>query len=156
MTICLRCVFMIKKIISYLLCIQVVTGKSDKDRKSVKMLRLVSDYNKHMGGIDKNNATVGNYGCDRKSYKWTTECFSILLKKRFLIHLFYIRNVSYSPNWIYFSLFYGKLTLKLTLLKLVTKNMLVVIILNWSLQQKTKISHKNDVCSMYKRWKMKR
>ena len=145
MTICLRCVFMIKKIISYLLCIQVATGKSDKDRRSVKMLRLVSDYNKHMGGIDKNNATVGNYSCDRKSYKWTTECFSILLKKRFLIHLFYIRNVSYSPNWIYFSLFYGKLTLKLTLLKLVTKNMLVVIILNWSLQQKTKISHKNDV-----------
>ena len=145
MTICLRCIFMIKKIISYLLCIQVATGKSDKDIRSVKMLRLVSDYNKHMGGIDKNNATVGNYGCDRKSYKWTTECFSILLKKRFLIHLFYIRNVSYSPNWIYFSLFYGKLTLKLTLLKLVTKNMLVVIILNWSLQQKTKISHKNDV-----------
>ena len=37
--------FHVKKIISYLLCIQVVTGKSDKDRRSVKMLRLVSDYN---------------------------------------------------------------------------------------------------------------
>ena len=145
MKICLRCVFMIKKIISYLLCIQVASGKSDKNRRSVKMLRLVIDYNKHMGGIDKNNATVENYICDRKWYKWTTQCFSILLKKRFLIHLFYIRNVSYSPNWIYFSLFYGKLTLMLTLLKLVTKNVLVVIILNWSLQQKTKISHKNDV-----------
>ena len=145
MKICLRCVFMIKKIISYLLCIQVASGKSDKNRRSVKMLRLVTDYNKHMGGIDKNNATVENYSCDRKWYKWTTQCFSILLKKRFLIHLFYIRNVSYSPNWIYFSLFYGKLTLMLTLLKLVTKNVLVVIILNWSLQQKTKISHKNDV-----------
>ena len=57
---------MIKKIISYLLCIQVASGKSDKNRRSVKMLRLVIDYNKHMGGIDKNNATVENYSCDRK------------------------------------------------------------------------------------------
>ena len=30
------------------------------------MLRLVIDYNKHMGGIDKNNATVENYSYDRK------------------------------------------------------------------------------------------
>ena len=41
---------------------RVLRGKSDKDRRSVKMLRLISDCNKHMGGVDKNDAIVGNYG----------------------------------------------------------------------------------------------
>ena len=40
---------------------RVLRGKLDKDR-SVKMLRLISDCNKHMGGVDKNDAIVGNYG----------------------------------------------------------------------------------------------
>ena len=29
------------------------------------MLQLISDYNKHMGGVDKNDAMVGNYSCVR-------------------------------------------------------------------------------------------
>ena len=28
-----------------------------------------------MGGVDKNDAMVGNYSCVRKSYKWTTKVF---------------------------------------------------------------------------------
>ena len=55
--------------------VKVASGKSDKDGRSVKMLRLISDYNKHMGGVDKNNAMVGNYMGVRRSYKWTTKAF---------------------------------------------------------------------------------
>ena len=54
---------------------EVASEKSDKDGRSVKMLRLISDYNKHMGGVDKNDAMVRNYSCVRKSYKWTTKVF---------------------------------------------------------------------------------
>ena len=42
-----------------------LSGKSNKDARSVKMLQLISDYNKHMGGVDKNDAMVGNYSCVR-------------------------------------------------------------------------------------------
>ena len=54
---------------------EVASGKSDKDGRSVKMLRLISDCNKHMGGVDKNDAMVRNYSCVRKSYKWMTKVF---------------------------------------------------------------------------------
>ena len=39
------------------------------------MLQLISDYNKHMGGVDKNDAMVGNYSCVRMWYKWKTKVF---------------------------------------------------------------------------------
>ena len=42
---------------------EVASGKSDKDGRPVKMLRLISHYNKHMGGVDENDAMVGNYSC---------------------------------------------------------------------------------------------
>ena len=45
------------------------------------MLRLISDYNKHMGGVDKNDAMVGNYSCVRKSCKWTTKVFFHFIEK---------------------------------------------------------------------------
>ena len=54
---------------------EVASGKSDKDGRSVKMLRLISDYSRHMGGVDKNDAMVENYSCVCKSCKWTTKVF---------------------------------------------------------------------------------
>ena len=39
---------------------EVASGKWDQDGRSVKMLRLIIDCNKHTGGVDKNDAMVGN------------------------------------------------------------------------------------------------
>ena len=51
---------------------------------------LIDDYNHHMGGVDKNDALVGNYSCVRKSYKWTTKIFMHYLEEAvfnsFMIH----------------------------------------------------------------------
>ena len=54
---------------------QVSTGKSDRNGNPTQKLDLTNDYNKYMGGVDKNGAMVGNYSCVRKSYKWTPKVF---------------------------------------------------------------------------------
>ena len=46
---------------------EVAFGKSDESGRSVKILRLISDYNKHMGGVDKNDVLVANNSCARRS-----------------------------------------------------------------------------------------
>ena len=42
---------------------EVASRKLDKDGRSVKMLRLISDYNKRMRGIDKNDTVITNHSC---------------------------------------------------------------------------------------------
>ena len=54
---------------------QVSTGKSDRNGNPIQKLDLINDYNKHMGGVDKNDAIVGHYSCVCKSYKWITKVF---------------------------------------------------------------------------------
>ena len=41
----------------------------------VERLRVVNDYNKNMGGVDKNDMMINNYSCVRKTYKWTNKMF---------------------------------------------------------------------------------
>lgn len=55
---------------------QATTGNSKKkarDGTLVKKPTVVNEYNKYMGGIDRNDAMVGNYSSVRKSFKWTTK-----------------------------------------------------------------------------------
>ena len=49
-----------------------VTGKKKQGIDVAKPV-LVLDYNKYMGGIDRNDAMLGNYSSVRKSMKWTTK-----------------------------------------------------------------------------------
>ena len=53
-----------------------ISAKRNRDVLPVEKLSLINDYNKNIGGVDKNDAMVGNYNsCVRKSYKWTTKVF---------------------------------------------------------------------------------
>ena len=45
----------------------VQTGKKDHSGKNVRKLKVIHDYNKKMGGVDKNDAKFGNYSCIRKT-----------------------------------------------------------------------------------------
>ena len=36
-------------------------------------LKLVQDYNKNIGGVDRNDSLISNYTSVRKSLKWTTK-----------------------------------------------------------------------------------
>ena len=66
---------------------EVAFGKSDESGRSVKILRLIRDYNKHMGGVDKNDVLVGNNSCARKSQEWTRKVFFLFIEEAVLFIL---------------------------------------------------------------------
>ena len=49
------------------------TGKKNKQGEDIIKPVLVNHYNRFMGGIDRNDAMIGNYSSVRKSMKWTTK-----------------------------------------------------------------------------------
>lgn len=49
------------------------SGKKKRDGTDLVKPVLVNDYNKYMGGIDRNDAMMGNYSSVRKTLKWTTK-----------------------------------------------------------------------------------
>ena len=53
-----------------------LTGKKNKQGEDIIKPVLVNHYNRFMGGIDRNDAIIGNYSSVRKSMKWTTKVAS--------------------------------------------------------------------------------
>ena len=47
--------------------------KRGRDELSPSKLSLVNDYKKCMGGVDQNDALIGNYTYVRKTFKWTVK-----------------------------------------------------------------------------------
>ena len=48
--------------------------KRGREETAASKLSLVNDYNKFMGGVDRNDALIGNYSSPRKTLKWTVSC----------------------------------------------------------------------------------
>eukprot|EP00117_Sycon_ciliatum_P037855 scpid75620/ scgid28227/ PiggyBac transposable element-derived protein 4 len=53
-----------------LYCHSVQAGKRDRDGNRAGKLKLVQDYNNHMGGVDRNDTMISYYTATRKTYKW--------------------------------------------------------------------------------------
>ena len=47
------------------------TRKRDPQGNVVRKLKLIEDYNRYMGGVDKNDEMICTYSSIRKSMKWT-------------------------------------------------------------------------------------
>ena len=47
------------------------TRQRGRQGNAVRKLKLIDDYNRYMGGIDRNDEMIGTYSCVRKSMKWT-------------------------------------------------------------------------------------
>ena len=45
------------------------TNKKNKDGEIFRKLKLIQDYNKNMGGVDRNDTLIGNDASVRKSLK---------------------------------------------------------------------------------------
>ena len=48
----------------------VTTGKRDRHGQEVQKPSVIHDYNRHMGGVDRNDELIGYYTCLRKTLKW--------------------------------------------------------------------------------------
>lgn len=62
---------------------------SDENGNAIKP-RIVEDYHKHMGYVDKSDRMANSYGISRRSWKWTNKIFFHLLDisilNAFLLH----------------------------------------------------------------------
>ena len=47
------------------------TRKRHRQGNVVRKLKLIDDYDRYMGGVDKNDEMIGTYSCVTKSIKWT-------------------------------------------------------------------------------------
>ena len=52
--------------------------KRGREETAASKLSLVNDYNKFMGGVDRNDALIGNYSSVWKALKWTVKVVPFL------------------------------------------------------------------------------
>ena len=56
-------------------------NRRNRRNDQIQKPTVIHDYNQKMGGVDKNDAMVGNYSCIRKSYKWYSKIFFHFLEE---------------------------------------------------------------------------
>ena len=69
------------------------TGKKVHARNPIIRLKVFRDYNKKMGGIDKNDTMVNNSSCIQRSYK-----LSVMLFLHFLEHAIFNTYLFYNKS----------------------------------------------------------
>ena len=60
------------------------SGKHDRQGRAISKLSLVQDYNRFMGGVDRNDEMVSFYTSARKSYKWYKKLAGHIMEEAFL------------------------------------------------------------------------
>ena len=74
------------------------TRKRDRHGNVVRKLQLVDDYNKYMGGVDRNDEMIGTYSCMRKSMKWTKKVAFHFIEEGLLnAHILYAKEGGRKP-----------------------------------------------------------
>ncbi|XP_044164604.1 piggyBac transposable element-derived protein 4-like [Acropora millepora] len=74
------------------------TGKRDRCGNNVRKLQLVHDYNKYMGGVDRNDELLGTYCCVRNSMKWTKKvAFPFMEESLLNAHILYKKSGGREP-----------------------------------------------------------
>ena len=68
-----------------------VRRRNRREDNIIQKLKIIVDSNQKIGGVDKNDAIIGNYSCIRKRYKWYIEIFFHYLEEAvfnaFIIYL---------------------------------------------------------------------
>ena len=91
--------------------------KRGREETAASKLSLVNDYNKFMGGVDRNDALIGNYSSVRKTLKWTVKVVFHFIEEAFLNA--YILNEKFGVKKMRF------LAFKLEIIEsIITKNQL--------------------------------
>ena len=58
--------------------------KRGREETVASKLSLVNDYNKFIGGVDRNDALIGNYSSVRKTLTWTVKVVFHFIEEAFL------------------------------------------------------------------------
>ena len=66
--------------------------KRGRNDISASKLTLVNDYNKNMGGEDRNDAQIGNYSSVQKTHKWTVKVVMHFLEEAVVLHSFILHD----------------------------------------------------------------
>ena len=59
------------------------TRKNDREGNPIQKQKLVVHYNIRLGGVDKNDTTIGNYSSVGKSIKWISKVVLYFLEEAF-------------------------------------------------------------------------
>ena len=74
--------------------------KRGREETATSKLSLVNNYNKFIGGVDQNDALIGNYSSVRKMLKWTVKVVFHFIEEVFLNT--YILNEKFGVKKLFF------------------------------------------------------
>ena len=77
--------------------------KRCKEETATSKLSLVNDYNKFMGGVNRNDSLIGNYSSVWKTLKWTAKVVFHFIEEAFLSA--YILNEKFGLKKMHFVAF---------------------------------------------------
>ena len=77
--------------------------KRGREETAASKLSLVNDYNKFIGGVDRNDAVIGNHSSVRKTLKWTIKVVFHFIEEAFLNA--YILNEKFGVKKMHFLAF---------------------------------------------------
>ena len=77
-----------------------VRRRNWREDNIIQKTKVIDNYNQKMGGVDKNDAIIGNYSCIHKSYKWYIKIFFHYLEEAifnaFIIYKNYLPQPKYT------------------------------------------------------------
>ena len=78
-----------------------VLRRNRREDNIIQKPKVINDYNQKMGGVDKNDAVIGDYSCIRKSYWWYIKFFFHYLEAAVFNAFIIYKNYHLQPKYTF-------------------------------------------------------